>query len=104
MDWIGYGPWMEGIGLQFTSVMWSMPLQEIRDYMDEDNMLNMLIDPYHPFSSPMVSNNISSVHGRPSQPCISIREGGRPSIGDLKGTVGPFRRMKAGRAMQTKLY
>lgn len=38
---IGYGPWMECISLQFTSILWSMSLQKLRDLMDEDNMLNM---------------------------------------------------------------
>lgn len=45
MDRIGYGPWMEGINLQFTSVLWSMTWQELKDSRDEEHTLNMLIDP-----------------------------------------------------------
>lgn len=55
MDRICYGPWMEQILFQYTSIMWSMTLQELKDLLEEENMINMLIDPFPDFSSPIVS-------------------------------------------------
>lgn len=52
---IDYGSRNEGGGLQYTSVLWSMRSQELKDSIEEKHMINMLIDPFHNFSSPMMS-------------------------------------------------
>lgn len=89
MDRIGYRPWMEDIGLQFTSVLWSMPWQKLKDSMEDDSMINMLIDPYQPSSSPIFSHHVLRAIGC-SAPGISIREGGSKAAGGTtKDIVGP---------------
>lgn len=87
---------MEGINLQFTLVLWSTSGQELKDSMEDDNLINMLINPYHHFSSLMISHNFLGSHERILQQGISIRGGGgKPLGGEPKGDAGPSRRMKA---------
>ena len=46
--------------MQFKSILWSLTLQELKDSMEEENMLNMLIDPYPQVSEHLFSHNIST--------------------------------------------
>lgn len=43
LDSIGYGPWLEGYTLKFTSILWSQTWQELRDTMEEENMIVDLV-------------------------------------------------------------
>lgn len=76
MDRAGYGPWMEGVNLQFTSVIWSMTWKELWDSLDEQTMLNMLIDP-SPYYNPMMTNVNASSSRRGALPRIVIRDDSR---------------------------
>lgn len=56
------------------SVLWSMTWKELKDSMDEQNMLNMLINS-SPYYNPMVSHMSGNCRSAP--PGIVIGEEGR---------------------------
>lgn len=79
MDRIGCGHWMEGVRFQFTSILWSMTWQEMKDLTAEENMIDMLINPFPMFSSPFnlfLTVFQVDINGVIDVPGISIWKGG----------------------------